>query len=78
MEQHGKELFGTDDVKQMKEIARSLQEKNPRRAGRKKRFTPENMQKIRNTLQRGISRNGSGRESGTGLTIWDMKRFQRF
>lgn len=78
MEQHGKELFGTDDVKQMKEIARSLQEKNPRRAGRKKRFTPENVQKIRNTLQRGISRNGSGRESGTGLTIWDMKLFQRF
>ena len=35
MEQHGKELFGTDDVKQMKEIARSLQEKNPRRAEEK-------------------------------------------
>ena len=29
------ELFGTDDVNQLKEIARSLQEKNPRGAGRK-------------------------------------------
>ena len=27
---------------------------------------------------KGISPNGSGRESGTRLTIWDMKRFQRF
>ena len=37
------ELFGTDDVNQLKEIARSLQEKNPRGAGRKKKFTPEDV-----------------------------------
>lgn len=51
------ELFGTDDVDQLKEIARLLQEKNPRRAGRKKKFTPEDVQKIRDMIEDGMTVN---------------------
>ena len=51
------ELFGTDDVDQLKEIARSLQEKNPRGAGRKKKFTPEDVQKITGLIEDGMTVN---------------------
>ncbi len=51
------ELFGTDDVNQLKKIAHSLQEKNPRRAGRKKKFTPEDVQKIRDMIEDGMTVN---------------------
>lgn len=44
------ELFGTDEEDRMREIAEKVSRKNPRNAGRKKRFRPEEvaqMQKLR-------------------------------
>ena len=46
------ELFGTTDVNELQQIAKRLQQKNPRQAGRKKKFTEEDvahMQKLRDT-----------------------------
>ena len=33
------DLFGTDDVNELTKIARTCKERNPRNAGRKKKFT---------------------------------------
>ena len=37
------ELFGTDDVDELTKIAQVHREKNPRKAGRKKKFTAEDV-----------------------------------
>ena len=37
------ELFGTSDVHKLKQIAAQINQKNPRRAGRKKKFTTEDI-----------------------------------
>ena len=52
-----RELFGTDDVEELKKIAEKMNRKNPRNAGRKRRFSDADIQKMKE-LQ----------ESGTPLT----------
>lgn len=49
------DLFGTDDVKELGEIAREIKRKNPRNAGRKKKFTPEEVQTIRGLIENGMT-----------------------
>lgn len=49
------ELFGTDDVDELTKIAQVHREKNPRKAGRKKKFTAEDMQRIRSLLENGMT-----------------------
>lgn len=47
------ELFGTDDVEKIKQIARTYREKNARNAGRKKKFTQEQQREIRRLVEEG-------------------------
>ena len=49
------ELFGTDDVDELTKIAQVHREKNPRKAGRKKKFTAEDVQRIRSLLENGMT-----------------------
>ena len=49
------DLFGTDDVNELERIARAYREKNPRKAGRKKKFTAEDVQAIRSLLENGMT-----------------------
>lgn len=49
------ELFGTDDEKQLAEIAGRLLQKNPRNAGRKKKFTPEQVREMRDLRRQGFT-----------------------
>ena len=51
------DLFGTDDVNKLTKIAQIYKEKNPRKAGRKKKFTAEDIQTIRSLLESGITVN---------------------
>lgn len=51
------DLFGTDDVNELTKIARVYKEKNPRKAGRKKKFTEEDIQAIRSLLESGMTVN---------------------
>lgn len=49
------DLFGTDDVNELESIARAYKEKNPRKAGRKRKFTAEDVQAIRSLLENGMT-----------------------
>lgn len=51
------DLFGTDDVNKLTKIAQIYKEKNPRNAGRKKKFTAEDIQAIRSLLESGTTVN---------------------
>lgn len=51
------DLFGTDDVNELERIARIYREKNPRKAGRKKKFTAEDVQTIRSLIENGMTVN---------------------
>ena len=51
------DLFGTDDVNELTRIARTYKEKNPRNAGRKKKFTVEDVQTIRRLIEDGMTVN---------------------
>ena len=51
------ELFGTDDVNELTKIARVHKEKNPRGAGRKKKFTAEDVQTICSLIENGMTVN---------------------
>lgn len=51
------DLFGTDDVNELKRIARKAKEKNSRNAGRKKKFAPEDVQTIRDLIENGVTMN---------------------
>ena len=51
------DLFGTDDVNELARIARTYKEKNPRNAGRKKKFTAEDVQTIRSLIEDGMTVN---------------------
>ena len=51
------ELFGTDDVNELTRIAQTYKLKNPRKAGRKKKFTAEDVQAIRALIENGMTVN---------------------
>lgn len=51
------ELFGTDDVNELKKIAKASKLKNTRNAGRKKKFAPEDVREMRNLLENGMTVN---------------------
>lgn len=51
------DLFGTDNVDKLAEIARIVKEKNPRNAGRKKKFTQEEVEEIRGMIENGMTVN---------------------
>lgn len=47
------ELFGTDDAEEIRQIHARLIEKNPRRAGRKRKFSEEDIDKMREMYRKG-------------------------
>lgn len=49
------ELFGTDDVVELQRLAASMEQKNSRNAGRKKKFTEADMANIRTLLEEGAT-----------------------
>ncbi len=48
------ELFGTDDPDELRRIAEGLSRKNPRNAGRKRRFTEQDVSRMRELRAQGI------------------------
>lgn len=51
------DLFGTDDIDELTRIARTIKKNNPRNAGRKKKFTPEEVKTIRGLIENGMTVN---------------------
>ena len=49
-----RELFGTTDVSELKKIATQVNQKNPRHAGRKKKFTNEDIAAMRELRADGV------------------------
>ncbi len=48
------ELFGTDDVEKLKHIAEEFKKKNVRNAGRKKRFTEQDIERMEQLRDHGV------------------------
>ena len=63
------DLFGTDDVKELKEISQKLSKKNSRNAGRKKQFTSQDIEDIRSLLDQGTTINDIAKHYGTSRQI---------
>ncbi len=63
------ELFGTDDVEQLKQIAKKVN--NNRNAGRKQKFTKEEIEKIEKLLQKGMTMNEVAKKYNTSRQIID-------
>lgn len=61
------EIFGTDDVKKLKDIA--LKAKDTRNAGRKCKFTPKEIEDIENKLANGATINAVAEEYNTSRQI---------
>lgn len=51
------ELFGTDNVDELTALAKSIAIKNTRNAGRKKKFTPADVQKMKAMIESGMTVN---------------------
>lgn len=63
------ELFGTDDIDELKAIAEKSRVKNPRNAGRKKKFMPKDVQKMRELLESGTTVNDIAKHFQTSRQI---------
>ena len=63
------DLFGTDDVNELARIARKYKEKNPRNAGRKKKFTAEDVQTIRRLIEDGMTVNEAAERFQTSRQV---------
>ena len=63
------ELFGTDDTKELKKMAAKLNAKNPRNAGRGRKFTPEERNKLLKLLAGGATVNELAERFGTSRQI---------
>lgn len=59
------ELFGTDDVAELRKIAENLQMKNPRGAGRKKRFADSDVQNMKRLSAAGMDIQDIAMQYGT-------------
>lgn len=51
------ELFGTDDVNELKKLARAVKVKNTRNAGRKKKFTQDDVREMQAMIESGMTVN---------------------
>lgn len=63
------ELFGTDNVDELQDIAKKIKDKNPRNAGRKKKFTSEDVQRMRKLLENGTTINDIAKHFNTSRQI---------
>lgn len=63
------ELFGTTDVSELKKIAVQVNQKNPRQAGRKKKFTNEDIAAMRKLRADGVPMQMIANRYGTSRQI---------
>lgn len=63
------ELFGTDDVDILRGIANATSRKNPRNAGRKKKFTEEDVAQMEQLRNAGVSINRIAERFGTSRQV---------
>ena len=63
------QLFGTTDVAELKRIAAQINQKNPRQAGRKKKFTDEDIAQIRVMRECGMTSQEVADQFGTSRQI---------
>ena len=63
------ELFGTTDINELKGIAAQINQKNPRRAGRKKKFTDEDVAHMQEMRACGVTIQKIADEYGTSRQI---------
>ena len=64
-----RELFGTTDVSELKKIATQVNQKNPRQAGRKKKFTNEDIAAMRELRADGVPMQAIADRYGTSRQI---------
>lgn len=64
-----KELFGTDDVKELRRISVKLKTTNPRNAGRTRKFTKQEQRKLLNLLAKGETVNDLAARFNTSRQI---------
>ena len=63
------DLFGTDDVAKLERIATELKTKNPRNAGRKKKFSPADVGAMEKQLAQGCTIQQVAEQFGTSRQI---------
>ena len=63
------ELFGTDDVAKLQMIAQEVKKKNPRNAGRKRKFSEEEIRDIRRMNAEGMTLNAIAEQFSTSRQI---------
>ena len=64
-----REIFGTDDVQQLKKLAETVNRKNPRGAGRKRRFSGEDVRRMEVLRDGGMTMDEIAAQFGTSRQI---------
>ena len=64
-----KELFGTDDAVELRRIAESIKKKNDRNAGRKKKFTEKDAERMARMRDHGVGLQKIADEFGTSRQV---------
>ena len=62
-------LFGTDDVKELEKLAKTIKKKNPRNAGRKKKFTQDEVLQMQTMIASGVTVNEVAEEFRTSRQV---------
>ena len=63
------DLFGTTDIEELKQIAAQFKQKNPRQAGRKKKFTDKDVANMRELRAEGVPMQEIADQYGTSRQI---------
>ena len=63
------ELFGTDDVEKLRHIAEEYKKKNARNAGRKKRFSEDDIERMKQLRDQGVGLQKIADEFGTSRQV---------
>lgn len=63
------ELFGTDDVEMLKKLSKTIKEKNTRNAGRKRKFTADDVKNIKAAVDNGAKINDLAVKYGTSRQV---------
>jgi len=62
-------LFGTDDINELKKIAKEINNKNSRNAGRKKKFTQDDVREMKRLIADGVTVNEVARRFHTSRQV---------
>ena len=64
-----RDLFGTDDPEQLKKLAETVNRKNPRGAGRKRKFSGDDIKQMEILRDSGMTLNGIAARFGTSRQV---------